>query len=288
MPHRTILITGASSGLGASIARRLSASENRVVVIGRSPKRTAALAAELCVDSHTVDFASFEQVRNLAAELRDKYRRIDVLFNNAGGMAGHELIRTVDGNEWTFQVDYLSHFLLTAMLFDNLKASKGVIICTSSLAARLSGMNGRCVPDDLNFTSGGYSALAAYSNAKLMMAMFAMELSKRYSEFGVTSASFHPGVVASNFASAAGGFIGRIFRFASAHALMRRIGRIVMPDEAADTPVWLSEEIQGGDLLSGEYYCRRRVRKTHSLLHDSAARAALWSISEKMTDVSFR
>jgi NAD(P)-dependent dehydrogenase (short-subunit alcohol dehydrogenase family) len=104
MPGRTIVITGASDGIGAAAAKRLSRSGERVVVVGRSPQKTMAVAADVGADYLLADFTDLAQVRELAAELLTRYPRIDVLANNAGGMMGNREI-TADGHEKTFQVN---------------------------------------------------------------------------------------------------------------------------------------------------------------------------------------
>ena len=133
MPQRTIVITGASDGIGAAAARNLAKAAERVVVVGRSPEKTAAIGAELRADYFVCDFAELSQVRELAAALRSRYPQIDVLVNNAGGiMRGHEL--TVDGHEKTFQINHLAPFLLTTELLDVLITSRATIVNTSSAA----------------------------------------------------------------------------------------------------------------------------------------------------------
>ena len=122
---RTVVITGASDGIGAAAARRLHADGHRVVVVGRSPE-TRAVAAELGVQHHVADFARLDDVRALAADLAS-LERIDVLANNAGGIFGDRTL-TADGFEKTLQVNHLAPFLLTALLLDTLLASGAAVV----------------------------------------------------------------------------------------------------------------------------------------------------------------
>lgn len=115
--QQTIIITGASDGIGAAAACQLSARGERVVLVGRSQQKTAAVANELRAPYHLADYADLDQVRNLASELRATYPRIDVLANNAGGIMGHREV-TKDGFEKTFQVNHLAPFLLTQAIGD--------------------------------------------------------------------------------------------------------------------------------------------------------------------------
>jgi NAD(P)-dependent dehydrogenase (short-subunit alcohol dehydrogenase family) len=116
---RTIVITGASDGLGAAAAKRLSRSGENVVVVGRSPQKTKAVATEIGADYLLADFTDLVQVRALAEQLLARYPRIDVLANNAGGIMAEREV-TVDGHEKTFQVNHLAPFLLTTLLLDRL------------------------------------------------------------------------------------------------------------------------------------------------------------------------
>ena len=138
MTARTIVITGASDGIGASAARTLGKLGERVVVVGRSAEKTERTAKEIGADYFVSDFAELAQVRQLAAQLKEKYPRIDVLANNAGGIMGQRGL-TVDGHEKTFQINHLAPFLLTTELMDVLTASRATVINTSSAANALYG-----------------------------------------------------------------------------------------------------------------------------------------------------
>ncbi len=167
-----------------------------LVVVGRSPQKTQAIAKELEADSFITDFTELAQVRELAAALNEKYPRIDVLANNAGGiMAGREV--TVDGHEKTFQVNHLAPFLLTTLLIDRLVASRATVINTSSVANRIMA---KFNIDDLDAVTK-YSTNSAYGNAKLANILFTRELQRRYGDHGISAAAFHPGTVASGFSA---------------------------------------------------------------------------------------
>jgi NAD(P)-dependent dehydrogenase (short-subunit alcohol dehydrogenase family) len=199
---RTIVITGASDGIGAAAAAQLSASGHRVVVVGRSREKTRA-AADACraVASFTADFADLAQVRRLAAELRDACPRIDVLANNAGGVFPRGEL-TVDGLPLTMQVNHLAPFLLTNELLDVLIDSGASVVNTSSMAARF----GHVLPGDLDGT-GKRRPSFAYSDAKLSNILFTRGLHRRYAQRGLSTVAIHPGVVATSFGSASGGLV---------------------------------------------------------------------------------
>ena len=127
-------MTGASDGIGATAARRLARGGAHVVVVGRSPEKTAAVAGELGAPSFVADFARLDDVRRLATALRDRYPRVDVLANNAGASFAGRPQLTADGVERTFQVDHLAPYLLTRLLEEPLRAARGRVVTTSSFS----------------------------------------------------------------------------------------------------------------------------------------------------------
>ena len=127
--NKIIVITGASDGIGKAAARELKAKGAKVVIVGRSPEKTKAVARELDVAYYIADFSKLSDVRELGEKLHAAYPRIDVLVNNAGGIFGEREL-TVDGFEKTMQVNHLSHFLLTKLLLNTLIASNATVINT--------------------------------------------------------------------------------------------------------------------------------------------------------------
>ena len=270
MTARTIVITGASDGIGASAARTLSTQGDRVVVVGRSAAKTEKVAKEIGADYFVSDFAELAQVRQLAVRLREKYPRIDVLVNNAGGIMGKRAL-TVDGHERTFQINHLAPFLLTTELLDLLTASNATVINTSSAA------NAAYAKLDLHDLEAAnkYSANLAYGNAKLMNILFTAELNNRYQAAGISTAAFHPGVVATNFAADT----TSLFRFAYRSFLNRFM---LSPEQGADTLVWLATATPGRDWVSGGYYVKRALARANSLAYDADLARALWERSAAM------
>lgn len=266
MAQRTIVITGASDGIGAAAARKLAEAGERIVVVGRSGEKTAAVAAELGADYFVSDFADLAQVCQLAAALRDKYDRIDVLANNAGGIMGsHEL--TVDGHEKTFQVNHLAPFLLTIELMDVLTASRATVINTSSAANGF----GRLDLNDLN-SARSYSTNRAYGTAKLANILFTSELQNRYGAAGISTAAFHPGVVATNFAAESTSW----FR----HAYKTVLNRFLLTSEqGADTLVWLATSTPGQDWVPGAYYAKRAMAKANKQAYHAELAREFWNRS---------
>jgi NAD(P)-dependent dehydrogenase (short-subunit alcohol dehydrogenase family) len=187
--NKTIVITGASSGIGANAAGRLAAAGWQVAVVGRDPARTAAVAEAAGAQPFLADFDRLDDVRALAAALSDRYVHIDVLANNAGGML-HKRGLSVDGYERTLQLNHLAPFLLTALLMPRLQG--GRIIGTASVANRFGSLR----LDDLQWArrswGGGWRA---YGTSKIATIVFVRALAQR----GFDAYSFHPGYVATSF-----------------------------------------------------------------------------------------
>jgi NAD(P)-dependent dehydrogenase (short-subunit alcohol dehydrogenase family) len=271
MKGKTVIITGASDGIGAAAARALHELEANVVIVGRSPEKTKKIGNELGVPYYVADFSKFEDVRNLAAQIKKDHSHIDILINNAGGVMGTHRELTVDGNEMTIQVDHLSPFLLTHLLMDTLIASGATIINTASTANRFSGTLDL---DDMKLEHG-YSRFSAYGKAKLMNILFTKELVVRFGEKGFHAASFHPGVVATNFSASSGGLVRFIYK-----SFLNRI--LLSPAEGADTLVWLAASKPGVDWVSGEYYAKRKIYKAKSDAYNAKLAHDLWEKSLKI------
>jgi NAD(P)-dependent dehydrogenase (short-subunit alcohol dehydrogenase family) len=269
---RTIVITGASDGLGAAAARRLSRSGEDVVVVGRSPQKTKAVATELGADYLVADFADLAQVRALAEQLLARYPRIDVLANNAGGFMGEREV-TVDGHEKTFQVNHLAPFLLTTLLLDRLVESQASVLNTSSLGNRIFG---HVNIDDLD-AERGYRASKAYGDAKLENILFTKELHHRYHAAGISTAAFHPGSVASNFGNEAG---SRMIRLVY-HTPLKHLS-LIGPEQGSDLLVWLASARPGEAWTSGEYYSSHSIARANKQAYDPELARELWDRSAKM------
>jgi NAD(P)-dependent dehydrogenase (short-subunit alcohol dehydrogenase family) len=269
---KTIVITGASDGIGAAGARRLSADGHTVVVVGRSAAKTAAVARELGCDHHIADFTSFAEVRRLAKELDTRHPKIDVLVNNAGGVFG-DRAKTTDGFEKTLQVNHLAPFLLTNMLLDNLMGARASVIQTSSSGARLFG---KLDLDDLE-NERDFAAHRAYGDAKLANILFTTELHARYHARGLSAAAFHPGAIATGFASDTTSFMRFVYG--------NPVGRLFLSsaDQGARQLVWLAEGSPGPDWKSGVYYEKQRpARRMNPQTTDGMLARELWDRTRSM------
>ncbi|BCI87414.1 oxidoreductase [Mycobacterium kansasii] len=197
------VVTGANSGLGFGLARRLSASGAEVVMAIRNRAkgeaaieqiRTAVPDAKLTIKA--LDLSSLASVAALGEQLNSEGRPIDILINNAGVMTPPERDTTADGFELQFGSNHLGHFALTAHVLPLLRATPAArVVSLSSLAAR----RGRIHFDDLQFEKS-YAPMTAYGQSKLAVLMFARELDRRSREagWGIKSNAAHPGLTKTN------------------------------------------------------------------------------------------
>ncbi|WP_436535491.1 SDR family NAD(P)-dependent oxidoreductase [Actinoplanes sp. HUAS TT8] len=273
---KVIVVTGASSGIGAAAATRLHRDGHTVVLVGRSSPRLEAVRAELGVDGYVADFARLDEVADLAGRLRAAYPHIDVLANNAGGMLGARTM-TVDGFEKTFQVNHLAPFLLTRLLLDTLVASRASVIQTSSTVRFAKPIDLDDLDHDRNF-----DAVDAYGASKLENILFTTELHRRFHDSGLSAASFYPGNVLTNFGSEATKPVIRAVLFAASVPGLRRV-LFSTPEQGASQLVWLAEGTPGPDWQSGAYYYKHKaVRPNHPQAADADLARGLWERSEQL------
>jgi len=278
MNGKTVLITGASTGIGLHSAIGLAKLGAEVVMVGRDETRTVR-AVEL-VKSQTgnqaisyliADLSSLKDVRKLAGEFKDKYKKLDVLLNNAGAIFLTRHV-SVDGYEMSLALNHLNYFLLSDLLLDRIKAGpSGRIVNVSSSAH----YRGHVNFDDLQ-SQHGYNGMKAYSMSKLMNVLFTYELARRLQGTNVTANCLHPGFVASNFAGNNGWFVRFAMRFMS--------GRISVED-GAKCSIYLasSTDVQG---MSGKFFnYDLKEKRSSDESYDEAEAGRLWDVSEKLVTI---
>jgi NAD(P)-dependent dehydrogenase (short-subunit alcohol dehydrogenase family) len=272
---RTIVITGASDGIGAAAARELAKQGEEVVIVGRDPEKTAAVAADTGGEFLLADYTKLDDVRRLAAELAEGHPRIDVLMNNAGRVMGAREL-TADGFEKTFQVNHLAGFLLTAGLMDQLLAGEGTVINTSSNA---NSITGHIDLDDLQ-GERGYAAMKAYGNAKLANILHVEELHRRHHADGLNAVAVHPGRVATSFASETNHPLARLIYGTP----LRRVF-LTTPEKGAEPLIELATGRPGVDWHSGSYFHETKPGKPNKQAGDATLAGALWDRSAEMVNL---
>lgn len=267
---KTIVITGASDGIGAAAAKELVSLGHQVVIVGRNPEKTAKVATELGMPYHLADFTKLADVKRLADELR-QYEHIDVLANNAGGIMGDRTL-TADGFEKTFQVNHLAGFLLTNLLLEKLLADHATVIQTSSIAANLFVKTFDVT--DVN-VAHDYTSEKAYGYAKYENILFTRELQHRYGD-QLTAVAFHPGVVRTSFSSESNTFMRWLYR-----TPLKYLGTI-SPERSAKRLVNLSLGVPGTDFIAGEVYDGKKLLPVKVADDGNANARQLWTESAKM------
>jgi NAD(P)-dependent dehydrogenase (short-subunit alcohol dehydrogenase family) len=273
---KTIIVTGASDGIGLEASSQLAADGHHVVMVGRNPQKLEAAvervrreSPDAQVDSLRCDFASFAAVHGLASELLASYPRIDVLVNNAGTVHDKRTL-TGDGIEATFQVNHLSGFLLTELLLDRLLASAPARIVTTSSVAHFSGTLDF---DDLGFEHG-YQIMRAYGRSKLANVLYTRDLARRLEGTEVTANCLHPGAVATNIWSGAPWFTKPFF------AIGKKLF-MISPATGGARIAYLatSPEVEG---RSGGYYEQDKLKDPASLAQDAAVGHRLVEVSREL------
>lgn len=267
------VVTGANSGIGKAMATELARRGATVVMVCRDPKRGAEAQEEIRamarggdVELERADLGSLEEVRSLAARLA-KRERIDVLMNNAG-LYLPERQTSPDGHEMMLAVNHLAPFLLTNLLIDRLKESRGRVITTSSVGHRFT--SGRL--DDLQATRR-YVPLAHYGVTKLANILFTRELAHRHGADGITAHCFHPGGVATGFAQDEPGLFQSLVN----------IGRVFLrsPERGGETGVFLATDTSV-TRTNGRYFVDKKPRVPSRPARDPELAARLWERSREL------
>src|SRR3984893_418919 len=270
----TILITGATSGIGLEAAVALARPGNRLVLVGRDQRKMNAAVDEVkrragvvaAPDSWLCEFGSQAQIRKLASDVLAKYDKLHVLVNNAGLVSARREV-TEDGIERTFAVNHLGPFLLTNLLLDLLRRSAPARVVTVASAAH---RQGDMPFDHLQFETGGYGVMRAYARSKLANVLFTAELARLLAGTGVTAHCLPPGAGATHIWSHAPWYARPLLAVAKLF--------MISAEKGTDTIVYLaaSPEVEG---LTGGYYEKNRTVLPAAIAQDEAIAKRLWERS---------
>jgi NAD(P)-dependent dehydrogenase (short-subunit alcohol dehydrogenase family) len=276
---RRVLITGATNGIGLAGAAALAGLGAKLAIVGRSEARAAEAATRIRaagggraeVDVLLADLASQASVRGLAAQVLERYPRVDVLVNNAGAMYSTRRL-TVDGIEQTWALNHLAPFLLTTLLLDRLRQNPPARVITTASDAH----EGKTIPFDDLGAERSYARRGdrRYGETKLANILFTAELGRRLEGSGVTANCYNPGLVASGF-NRNNGMLMRLVM-----AGLRPFSR--SPEKGADTLVWLADAPEVAGENGGYFVDRQRVAPSPEAQDVEAARR-LWEVSEEQT-----
>lgn len=280
MRGKTVIVTGANSGIGKALAGELLKLQARVIMACRDQRSAEEAARDIkeqagpeqgeVVIKH-LDLASLRSVRKFCEEINEEESKIDVLINNAG-IYQCPYSKTEDGFEMQFGVNHLGHFLLTHLLLDLLKTSapSRVVVVSSKLYKY-----GQINFDDLN-SENNYDKAFCYSQSKLANLLFTLELARQLEGTGVTVNALTPGIVRTG--------LGRHVQIPFLAKPLFHLASLVFfksPLEGAQTPLYLacSPEVEG---VSGKCFAYCKEEQLMAKATDDQAAKKLWEISRRM------
>jgi NAD(P)-dependent dehydrogenase (short-subunit alcohol dehydrogenase family) len=277
MAAKTVLVTGASSGIGLVSARVLAVRGARVIMVCRDERRGSAARDEIAQVAGgeppvllIADLSSQAAIRNLAKEVEERCERLDVLMNNAGAIFPRREL-TADGIEKTFALNHLAPFLVTHLLLDLVRAAPAgriVTVASHSYSSTL---------DFGNLQSEkGHAPLAAQFRSKLENILFTYELARRLSGSTVTANCLSPGPTITRFGDELSGSAGLFFR------VVKRIPFLLQSAEkGAETQIYLASSPDVA-AVSGRFFMKSREKTTKPITHDHQVAGRLWKISEEL------
>ncbi len=275
MKDKIILITGGNSGIGKATAIALAKMGATVVIGCRNKERGMQAVEEIKKESGNnrvellvIDLASLRSVRNAADEFKSRFSRLDVLINNAGVFIRNREV-TEDGLEKTFQTNYLSHFLLTHLLLDKLKASAPSRII--SVASKHGGL--KINFEDLQ-TEKNYSFFKAVGPTKLELIHFTKRIAQELAGTGVTANCLHPGLAKSNLLNDIPAFTRFLFKLMMSSA-----------EKCARTSVYLASSPEV-EKVTGGYFEKSKIAHTSGNANNEEDMNRLWDISMKLSGLA--
>jgi len=278
---RTVLVTGATNGIGRVAVSAFARMGATLFVVGRDPSRTEAMRAEIVRETPgasvrvlLADLSRQSDIRRAAAEFLATGEPLQVLLNNAGVVELHRS-ETADGIETTFAVNHLGYFLLTNLLLERLRASAPARIV--NVASEAHRMGGPLDFDDLG-SAKRYSAMGVYGRSKLANLLFTRELARRLAGTGVTVNAVHPGAVRTGLG------------LNNDAPFLKLLVRLVQPffrspERGARTSIWActAPELEG---VSGRYFSDCREKEPSAAARDDAAARRLWDASAKLAGLA--
>jgi retinol dehydrogenase 14 len=282
MQGKTVIVTGASSGIGKATATALSQQGARIILICRCDSKGRAAMREITsvtgnpqVDLLLCDFASQRQIRRVANEILMLTDRLDVLVNNVGVIVNKRTL-TEDGLEMTFAVNHLGYFLLTNLLLELLRSSDKARVV--NVAADAHAWVKQFDFDNLQGEKN-YSQWQVYALSKLCNILFTYELARRLQNTAVTVNCLHPGLVATNFLENAGWKVRTLSKVVKYFLLGAEKG--------SSTSVYLatSPKVEG---ITGQYFENCKPVRTSALSYDESLAKRLWEVSEQFVNQTLK
>jgi retinol dehydrogenase 12 len=278
MQGKTVVITGATSGIGLIAAEELAKKGARMVMVARDKARGEQVLASLRTlapgINHTVHYADLSRLREMkrvAAEIAAAEPRIDVLINNAGAMFNTRQV-TEDGMELTFALNHMSYFVMAHGLRSRLEAGTPArVVNTASHAHK-----GKHLDFDDLQSARNFRGFYTYGRSKLANILFTRELARRWAGTGISVNSLHPGFVSTRFGDESGGAFSLAIRAAKLFA--------ISPQKGAETIVYLasSPDVVG---VTGQYFYQCRPDTPTRQAQDDESARKLWEQTAKLSGI---
>ena len=285
--EKTVIITGASSGLGKEATRVLAKKNATIIMAVRNTKKAETVANEIrnefpnaLLDIRTLDLGSLDSVRSFANDIIADYRNLDILINNAGVMMT-PYSKTKDGFEIQMGTNHLGHFALTGLLMPLLLNTKNArVVATSSFAHKQGDINF----DDINWESRDYSSSKAYSDSKLANLYFTSELVKKYkgNKNSPIFTTAHPGGTNTELGKHMNGFMRLLFKL-----ITQKVEMGTLPTLRAATDL----DAKSGDFFGPNKFYEMKgfpvIVQPNKMAKNEANAKRLWDVSEELTGVKY-
>lgn len=273
MDNKLAIVTGANSGMGMATVEALSDEGAKVIMLCRSEKRGKEALQKLSenkkrqIELMLCDLGDYDSIRSFISQVKEKYKKLDVLVNNAGFIS-LDRQETKEGLERQFGINHIGHFLLTTELVDIMDRGSRIVNVASGAHK-----TGKIHFDDINLTRG-YNVIKGYSQSKLANVLFTRELARRLKDKGITVNCCHPGAVATNIGIDRDTGFGKTIT-----SLLKPFFQT--PAEGARTAIFLATDESVKD-ITGEYFYRCRIANSSRRSKDMELAKRLYEFSEQL------
>lgn len=280
--NKLCLITGATSGIGKATAKELAKLGFDLILTGRSEQKGIDLSESLNKKYNInsaffkCDISSLNDVKEFSSKIKSKYKKLDVLINNAGSRFS-EYQKSSDGIELTFATNHLGHFLLTYLILDLLNESSDARIINVSSSAHY----GKQIDIDSLVSPKEYNRSLVYGGSKLANVLFTYEFARKNKNSNITINALDPGGVATNFAKNEG-----LLRWLKHIAFYITKRQLLTPKQGAETVVYLasSENVKG---TTGKFFFEMKEKRSSDESYNVEKAKQLWSLSEQLCGIKF-
>lgn len=282
--QKTILISGATSGLGFEAAKQLAKKQHKIIVLARNKEKGEIAIAEIKsfsgnqnIHFYTANLSSQKSIEQAATQIKKDFTKLDVLLNNAGGVFS-DFQLSEDGIEMTMANNHFNYFWLTYYLFDLLKNGNNARIINVASDSHYQAKN--IVIESFYEKKGRYFVLSAYEQSKLANVLFTYTLAEKAKPFNITVNALHPGFVYTPIGNKNGNaFFGFVWNTAS-----KLFGLTV--ENGASSHIYLASSDEVKD-VTAKYFHNCKAKKSSAISYDKSVQDLLWKESERKSGFTF-